>query len=438
MIASMASAVLPVWRSPMMSCRWPLPIAVLASIALSPVWGGWLPSCRWTTLGACTSRKRRSVALISPLPSTGRPSGSTTRPRNSSPTGTERISPVRLTGSPSSMPTGSPRRTHAISRTSRLRATPSTPPGNSSSSLAMADGSPSTRAIPSPASVTRPTSSRVARSGRYDSTYLRSASRISSDRIVSSDTVSPHVPKARLRNPWTRTLTRFPSLILCPNAIPLVQIAAGLLELPAEAAVDQLVADPDDHTSHDGRILQQLQIHRTSLERAERLAELLVALRVERRGGPHLGDQGAARGGGLLGEALDRPLQQAPARVAHDVADQVHGHGGGSAVEQGVDHRDAALQGHPRVVERQPQVRLGREHPGEAEQLVLDVVELALSVGDHQHRVRPEQLDQVDQDQRPDAVAGHLVDQLDGGLVGLATEQVVEQRPLGLRFHRRV
>ena len=37
---------------------------------------------------------------------------------------------------------------------------PSTPPSNSSSSFVIAEGSPSTRAMPSPVSVTVPTSSR--------------------------------------------------------------------------------------------------------------------------------------------------------------------------------------------------------------------------------------------------------------------------------------
>ena len=37
MIVSMAMALLPVWRSPMMSSRWPRPMGIIESIALSPV-----------------------------------------------------------------------------------------------------------------------------------------------------------------------------------------------------------------------------------------------------------------------------------------------------------------------------------------------------------------------------------------------------------------
>src|SRR5660398_222630 len=40
MIVSIARAVLPVWRSPMISSRWPRPIGIRASMALMPVWTG--------------------------------------------------------------------------------------------------------------------------------------------------------------------------------------------------------------------------------------------------------------------------------------------------------------------------------------------------------------------------------------------------------------
>src|SRR5674476_1423543 len=58
------------------------------------------------------------------------------------------------------MPSEMPRTTTPISRTSRLSAIPRTPFSNSSSSLAIADGKPSTRAMPSPEVKTVPTSSR--------------------------------------------------------------------------------------------------------------------------------------------------------------------------------------------------------------------------------------------------------------------------------------
>ncbi len=198
MIVSIAIAVLPVCRSPMISCRWPRPIAVIASMALMPVCIGSLTGCRCTTDGAWTSRARSVVFSIGPRPSSGSPSAPTMRPRNASPTGTDRTSPVRLTVWPSSMPENSPRITTPISRTSRFSAMPRTPFSNSRSSFAMAEGRPSTRAMPSPHSVTVPTSSRATPAGSYSSTNRASASRISSGRIVSSAIfLIPFVNKSR-------------------------------------------------------------------------------------------------------------------------------------------------------------------------------------------------------------------------------------------------
>src|SRR3981189_3092713 len=45
MIVSMAIAVLPVWRSPMISSRWPRPIGIIESMAFRPVCIGSFP--RW-------------------------------------------------------------------------------------------------------------------------------------------------------------------------------------------------------------------------------------------------------------------------------------------------------------------------------------------------------------------------------------------------------
>ncbi len=67
MIVSMATAVLPVLRSPMMSSRWPRPMGIMLSTALMPVcmgsWTGW----RSAMPGAMMSTLRNSVALIGAL-----------------------------------------------------------------------------------------------------------------------------------------------------------------------------------------------------------------------------------------------------------------------------------------------------------------------------------------------------------------------------------
>ena len=103
MIVSIAIAVLPVWRSPMMSSRWPRPIGIIESIAFRPVCSGSVTGWRWTTPGALNSAGRGLVVSMSPLPSSGSPSGSTMRPSRASPTGISRSWPVRLTVSPSTI-----------------------------------------------------------------------------------------------------------------------------------------------------------------------------------------------------------------------------------------------------------------------------------------------------------------------------------------------
>ena len=94
-------AVLPVWRSPMISSRWPRPIGISASIALRPVCIGSCTDLRGMMPGAFTSTRGARSDLIGPLPSIGLPSASTTRPSRPLPTGTSTMAPVRLTVSPS-------------------------------------------------------------------------------------------------------------------------------------------------------------------------------------------------------------------------------------------------------------------------------------------------------------------------------------------------
>ena len=186
-----ATAVLPVCRSPMISWRWPRPIGghrvdrldaglqrLLDRLALDH-------RGRLQLEGAALGRTRSRPCRRAGCPAGRRPGrGSRRRP---APTGPR---PVRLTGWPSSMPRNSPSTTAPISRTSRFSARPSVPSSNSSSSLVMAEGRPSMCAMPSPASVTCPTSSRPAVSGSYDETKRSSASRISSGRMVSSAMVA--------------------------------------------------------------------------------------------------------------------------------------------------------------------------------------------------------------------------------------------------------
>ena len=131
MIVSIATAVLPVWRSPMISSRWPRPIGTIESMALRPVCTGWPTLLRQITPGATRSIGERLLALIGPLPSSGLPSASTTRPSISGPTGTSRMRPVVLTVAPSPMWRYSPSTTQPTESCSRFSARPKVLSGNS-------------------------------------------------------------------------------------------------------------------------------------------------------------------------------------------------------------------------------------------------------------------------------------------------------------------
>src|SRR5712691_6080268 len=101
MMVSRMMAVLPVWRSPIISSRCPRPMGIIESMALMPVCKGSRTGWRSITPGASRSSGLRCFAATGPLPSTGSPSGLTTRPTSPSPTGTDMIVLVRLTVSPS-------------------------------------------------------------------------------------------------------------------------------------------------------------------------------------------------------------------------------------------------------------------------------------------------------------------------------------------------
>ena len=158
MMVSRQIAVLPVWRSPMISSRWPRPIGIMESIALMPVWSGTFTGARSMMPGAGHSTGRDSVVLMGPLPSIGLPSASTTRPSIASPTGTSTMRLVRFTVSPSRIFWSEPRITAPTRSSSRFCAMPYTPPGNSSSSPDMQFSRPWICAMPSPTVTTVPTS----------------------------------------------------------------------------------------------------------------------------------------------------------------------------------------------------------------------------------------------------------------------------------------
>src|SRR5262245_66131259 len=71
MMVSIATAVLPVWRSPMISSRWPRPTGTMESIAFRPVCTGCATDLRAITPGATFSMTSLALAAIGPLPSIG-------------------------------------------------------------------------------------------------------------------------------------------------------------------------------------------------------------------------------------------------------------------------------------------------------------------------------------------------------------------------------
>ena len=158
MMASSAIIDLPVERSPMISSRWPRPMGIMASMAFMPVCIGVSTPLRMDTLGAITSTGLVSLLWRGPLPSSGWPSESTTRPIRPSPTGTSTIRPVPRTSVPSITGLGSPSITAPTLSSSRLSAMPMTPPSNSRSSLYATPERPWMRAMPSPTSTTTPES----------------------------------------------------------------------------------------------------------------------------------------------------------------------------------------------------------------------------------------------------------------------------------------
>src|SRR3954467_10374389 len=420
MIVSSSTAVFPVCRSPMMSWRWPRPIGVIASMALMPVCSGSFTGWRCTTEGACTSSGRLSLASISPLPSSGRPSGSTTRPRKPSPTGTDRMLPVRRTSWPSSMCWASPRMTQPISRTSRLSAMPRTPPSNSSSSLVMHECRPSTRAMPSPVSVTTPTSSRDAPAS-YDDTMLSSASRISSGRIVNS------------------VMRRAPSLASCcwfdcclggawcsPRLA--AELPAGLGQVADDAAVDLLVTDADCHAADKTRVDDQLEPDVLSGAGAQCLGEALLLVLGQLDRGRHPSDQALPTGGRELGVVAEDPFDCPSTRRDDRPLDQRERHAGDLVVEQPVEQLELAVVGEKKVGQCGPELVLRCEDPLQPEQPVLDLVELVVALGADEGDPDGEVFDRVDDIAwlRP-AGSSDLLQQLDCGRRDPLAEQRVDE-----------
>src|SRR5262245_2692010 len=234
MMVSTATAVLPVWRSPMISSRWPRPIGTIESIALRPVCTGCDTDWRAITPGATFSITSVSLALIGPLPSIGWPSELTTRPSSSGPIGTDRILPVVLTVSPSVMCWYSPRITAPTESRSRLSARPKVFFGNSSISPCITSERPGMRQMPSVTETTVPWVRMRAPASRF---WMR---------LLISSEISEGLSCIKLLS----------VLLLC------LQCCLERAELRARRGVDYLVAEHDPYSGDQIFLNFDLGLHR--------------------------------------------------------------------------------------------------------------------------------------------------------------------------------
>src|SRR5688572_16645840 len=256
------------------------------------------------------------------------------------------------------MPEKSPRTTTPTSRTSRFRARPRTPLSNSSSSLVMTEGRPSTRAMPSPASVTMPTSSREM-SGLYSVTYVWMALRISSAEIVSSAMGRVLFPAGMVSGVvgrWGRSAGQAP---------------LGGFQAVGDAAVDDLVAHLDDEAAEHARVHGDLQAHGPAVDPPEHVAQPLLLGGGQHHGSGHPGHGLAATPAGHVGEPLDGVLCAADVRAGQHVPEQLLGHGADPAGQQPVQERALALRRRLAVAQEAAELAITADDAAEAEQLVL-------------------------------------------------------------------
>src|SRR6056297_807590 len=282
-----ATLVLPVWRSPKISSRCPRPIGNSASIALIPVWSGVLTGARARIGGAGRSIGRRFWARSGSPPSRGSPSGETTRPSSSGPTGTSATRRVRLTRAPAVTRSTRSRSTTPTVSLRRSLAMPTAPPAKRSRSSTWAPGRPRTSAIPPETDSTVPSSS-TRRPGPTSCRAASSASRSSSRTRPGSS------PRASVSAPTGSALTfGLPRLFA---AVPLLVAVAA-------------------HLPHDV-VERRLQLVGPALRRPadlqaadpERDAHAQVGIDLEAR--VDLPLQRLPNGGGRLLARLDRRLER--------------------------------------------------------------------------------------------------------------------------------
>src|SRR5690348_14323524 len=168
---------------------------------------------------------------MSPLPSSGLPSGSTMRPSSSSPTGISSRRLVRLTVSPSTILFQSPKSTAPTLSDSRLSARPVTSFGSSSISNDMQFSRPWMRQMPSATESTVPTSVRSALE------VSRPSIRLFRIEVISSGLISMN---GSLQQRQTGSRPRY--------------LLAKLFESVPDRGIKDEIADSEDDAAEDVRV----------------------------------------------------------------------------------------------------------------------------------------------------------------------------------------
>ena len=235
--------------------------------------------------------------------------------------------------------------------------------------------------MPSPASVTRPTSSREAVRARRTETKLSSASRISSGRIVSSVIVcSPQFGPRGLCTVGVASVGGAARRASSGGRLSR-RAAAGLVEPAQDGAVDDLVADLDPDAAETSGSTIDLELtpagrrcaasgrasRRSLRRRSSGTAAVTTAIELL-----------AARPRPARG-TLERPRSKRRPRGACDrLRGEPHGLGATLPASSRPTQRSAVSdRRRPRSASASRSAGLAGDDPPEAEQLVLDLVELA-------------------------------------------------------------
>src|SRR4051794_36157465 len=334
-------------------------MGIIESMALRPVCTGSSTGWRCTTPGALNSAGRVSEVSMSPLPSTGLPSGSTIRPSRPSPTGISRRRFVRLTVSPSTMCSHWPNSTAPTLSDSRFSARPVTSWGNSSISNDMQFSRPWTRAMPSATDRTVPTSARSASSTSSPSMRLLRMEVISSDLICTVRLVS----------------------------LDARHVAAQLVESVADRRVEHGVADAEHDAADDVGVDVGVELDLLARLLADPVADPLddVVLELDRGGDVDGQELVLLRPHLVVGppDAVDHRHPVVVEQHAEEVLERLVG-----VLQGGVEPVPLLLRREVRREEEQRQVAGLLERLGELLELLLDLVEAVLLLRDLEQRAR--------------------------------------------------